>query len=369
VDPDPFLDRLLQTVLDGPDEARSNAAALLLSRGETGAPTLVGLLRDPRAPVRTWALETLHAAILTGRVEVRSLTDEAGREAPRCLLLLAELPKGDGPLGPRLVGWLQREEVPWRQGALAELLGHLAEPSLVPELAALVASAGESCHPGLCHGITRAGGGPSPEVRALLAHPRDSVRCRALDLVARLGDQGALPAVVSALEDPQVGVQARALGTLFALSRDAALPLLRSRVDAFDSAEDLVTWLPGPTAVLLLGEAGEAEDLPRLVEALERGPFTTVKALARHRHPGALDTLAGYLSRVTTRGQRVWVEVLVTACRALAERGTGAHRPALESLRGALRQVLSSRKDRVLAEREVTWALGCIARRERAGAV
>ncbi|HEX6276451.1 MAG TPA: HEAT repeat domain-containing protein [Polyangiaceae bacterium] len=186
------------------------------------------------------------------------------------------------------------DTVPAVRQAVVRSLGELGDPRAVSALVLVLRDADEGVRVEALEALGRLGDKASTaNVIAALGGATGATRRAAANALARLGTPEALAALVGELVREQPDDERATLVAAFRRAGKAALPALReclvsrlafSRVDGCAIA---VGWL------------GDASDVPRLREALERGRLTPSAALATFARLGDPSAQSVVLERVT----------------------------------------------------------------------
>jgi HEAT repeat protein len=281
-------------------------------------------LSDPEARIRLAAAEVLvvmPSPRATGALaRASSDTDPNVRSSVARALAASESPEAVLPLLGRL-----DDPVPEVRREIVLALGHLRDPRAVVPLLAKV----EDTVAAVRRAVVRALGelGDPRAVSALVLVLRDSdetVRVAALEALGRLGDKASAANVIGAFSGATGATRRAAANALARLGTPEALSALVGelvRVEQEDERAALVSALrrAGKAALPALrnclverlafsrvdgcavgvGHLGDASDVPRLREALERGRLTPAVALAAFASLGDKSALPVVLERVT----------------------------------------------------------------------
>jgi HEAT repeat protein len=281
-------------------------------------------LSDPEPRIRLAAAEVLVATPSPQAIgalgRATSDTDPAVRSSVARALAASESPDATLPLLGRL-----DDPVPEVRREVAIALGRLRDPRAVVPLLGKV----EDTVAPVRRAVVRALGelGDPRAVSALVLVLRDQdegVRVAALDALGRLGDKGSAAAVMGVLSGSSGATRRAAGNALGRLATPEALTALVGAVVSESSEEEraaLVSALRrAGTAALpalrqclverlafsrvdgcanAIGHLGDASDVPRVREALERGRLTPAVALATFASLGDKAALSVVLERIT----------------------------------------------------------------------
>jgi HEAT repeat protein len=285
-------------------------------------------LSDPEPRIRLAAAEVLVATPSKQAIgalgRASSDTDPAVRSSVARALAVSESPDATLPLLGRL-----DDPVPEVRREVAIALGRLRDPRAVVPLLGKV----EDTVAPVRRAVVRALGelGDPRAVSALvlvLRDPDEGVRVAALDALGRLGDKGSAAAVMGVLSGSSGATRRAAGGALARLATPEALAALVGEIVREPSEEERAALV---SALLRAGSAalpalrnclverlafsrvdgcaiaiaylGDASDVPRIREALERGRLTPAVALTTFAKLGDKSALPVVLERITAPDQ------------------------------------------------------------------